>query len=150
MDIFDLRARVVNTEGVFDSTPTAPGSDISGLFMQLKNLLVAEIHTQWDIVFLETYIRSTMVPRSLRWEVCPQKGDTNLAGWAKYFNEFGVAFLRFLAERKSGKLARLDEEMKLVKDLLVPLKNGDEYKEHSTNLLKTLEREEKEQKKNKN
>ena len=147
MDIFDFRSkRVVNLEGVFDTTPITPGSDVGGLFLRLKNLLVAEIHTQWDIAFLETYIKGAMVPRSLRWEVSPQQGDTDLMGWFKYFNDSGVAFLRFLLTRRTDKLTRLDNEIELVKDLLTPFKNGDEYANHSTILLKTLDKEEKEQK----
>lgn len=92
---------------------------------------------------METYIKSSMVPRSLCWEVCPQKGESDLVSWAKYFNDSGVAFLRFLAERKSEKLARLDTEIKTVKELLVPFKSGEEYRECSSNLLKTLEKDQK-------
>ena len=147
MDIFDFRSkRVVNLEGVFDTTPSAPGSNVGGLFMRLKNLMVAEIHTQWDIAFLETYVKASMVPRSLRWEVSPQQGDTDVAGWYKYFNDSGVAFLRFLGQRRIDKLATLDDEIKSVKELLTPFKDSDEYNNQSTSLLKILDKEEREQK----
>lgn len=53
--------------------------------------------------------------------------------------------MRFLAQRKSEKLTRLDEEIKSIKDKLAPSKNSEEYKECSKNLLKTLEKEEKDQ-----
>lgn len=72
--------------------------------------------------------------------------NTVKKNWLLNSNDSGVAFLRFLAGRKSDKLARLDTEIKLVKDQLVPLRNGEEYKEHSKNLLKTFEKEENYQK----
>lgn len=146
MDIFEYRAsRAVNTDGVFEVFSNSD-NDLSGLFMRLKNLLISEIHTQWDIAFLETYIKNTMVPRSLRWEVCPQKGEDQLEEWYKYFNEAGVNFLRFLVKRKGAKLTRLDEEVKKVKEKLAPSMNSEDYKSSSSGLLKSLEKEEKEQK----
>lgn len=76
MDVFEYRAsRVVNTEGVFETFKESD-RDLSGLFVRLKNLTISEIHTQWDVTFLETYIKLKMVPRSVRWEVCPQKRRT--------------------------------------------------------------------------
>lgn len=73
MDIFEHKAaRVVNTDGVFDIS-TAIEGELGGLFMRLKNLTTSEIHTQWDIAFLETYIKNMMVACSLRWEASPQK-----------------------------------------------------------------------------
>lgn len=78
MDIFEYRvSKVVNTEGVFQTYKESDG-DLNGFFVRLKNLTISEIHTQWDIAFLETYITLNMVPRSLRWEVCPQKGELEL------------------------------------------------------------------------
>lgn len=114
--------------------------------MRLKNLMVSEIHTQWDVAFLETYIRLKMVPRSLRWEVCPQKGETELEEWFRYFNNAGTDFLQFLVTRKKDKLTRLDLEIKTLKDSLLPYKNGEEYKERTSSLIKTLDKEEREQK----
>lgn len=97
--------------------------------MRLKNLMVSEIHTQWDVEFLETYIRLKMVPRSLRWEVCPQKGETELEEWFRYFNGAGIDFLQFLISRKKDKLTRLDLEIKTPKDSFLPYKDSEEYKE---------------------
>lgn len=96
--------------------------------MRLKNLMVSEIHTQWDIAFLEQYVADSMVPRSLRWEVSPQKGETELQDWFKYFNEAGVKFLEFLIQKKNGKLDRLDVEIKLIKEKLSSHINSEEYK----------------------
>lgn len=147
MDIFEFRAqRVVDTTGVFDSNPTSVDSGTSGLFIRLKNLTISELHTQWDIAYLETYIREAMVPRSLRWEIPPQKGDVDLEGWFKYFNDSGLGLLRFLIQRKTDKLARLDEEIKMFKEKLTPSASSDEYRECSKALLKTLEKEERDQK----
>lgn len=146
MDIFECRAtRVVNTEGGFKTYKDDEG-DLGGLFMRLKNLTVSETHTQWDIAFLETYVKNGMVPRSLRWEVSPQKGDIEFEDWFKYFNTAGVNFLKFLIERKNTKLTRLDEEIKAIKEKLNPLREGSEYKDGSQSLLKTLEKEDREQK----
>lgn len=114
--------------------------------MRLKNLTTSETHTQWDIAFLETYIREAMVPRSLRWEVPPQKGDPDLEGWFKHFNDSGIGLLRFLIQRKRDKLFRLDGEIKTLKDQLAPHINSEEYKEHSKGLLKILEKEDRDQK----
>ena len=146
MDIFEFRAtRVVNTEGVFETFKEGD-NDLGGLFMRLKNLTIAELHTQWDIVFLDTYIKHLMVPRSLRWELAPHKGDNDLEGWYKYFNDSGLSLLKFLGERKTTKLKRLDEEIKLIKEKLTPFMPSEEYSNRSNNLLRILEKEEKEQK----
>lgn len=92
MDVFEFRAtRVVNTEGVFEPFKEGDG-DLGGLFMRLKNLTISETHTQWDIAFLETYIKHHMVPRSLRWGVCPQMGEVDHEGWYKYLNKAGISF----------------------------------------------------------
>lgn len=69
-----------------------------------------------------------------------------LEEWFRYFNEAGVSFLRFLVSRKNSKLARLDGEIKALKDSLLPYKDVEEYKERTINLLKVLDKEEKEQK----
>lgn len=119
---------------------------MGGLFVRLKNLMVSEIHTQCDIAFLEQYVSDDMVPKSLRWEVSPQKGESKLQEWYKYFNEAGVKFLEFLVQRKKCKLTRLDIEIKLIKDKLLPHINSEEYKERSISLKKLLEKEEIEQK----
>lgn len=133
MDVFDYRAtKVVNTDGVFQ-TYTETDGDIGGLFMRLKNLTILEIHTQWDVGFLETYIKLNMVPRSLRWQVYPQIGELEFEEWFRYFNEAGVKFLIFLVSRKNSKLTRLDGEIKSLKDNLLPYKVGEEYKDR-TNL----------------
>lgn len=87
-----------------------------------------------------------MVPRSLRWEVAPQKGELELLEWFQYFNQAGVTFLDFLVQRKKSKLVRLDMEIKLIKDKMSTYTNSEEYKERSTVLKKLLEKEEIEQK----
>lgn len=134
MDIFDFRAqKVVNTDGVFE-VYKEDENDLGGLFMRLKNLMISETHTQWDIAYLGTYIKNSMVPRSLRWEISPQKGETELEEWFKYFNQAGLSLLQFLIDRKSAKLAKIDIEIKAIKEKLGPNKDSDEYRERSQNL----------------
>lgn len=82
----------------------APWDDISGCFLRLKNLTITEVHTRCDIAYPEEYVKENMVPRSLRWEVNPQKEDSEIAKWFKYFNEAGVNFLKFLIPKKTRKL----------------------------------------------
>lgn len=78
MDIFEFRAsKVVNVEGVFEAYKEDE-NELGGIFMIYEN------HTKWDIAYLETYIKHSMVPRSLRWDIAPQRGDTELKGWFKY------------------------------------------------------------------
>lgn len=145
MDIFEFRAtRVVNTDGVFETFKEGDG-DLGGLFTGLKNPLPKSTLSGY-IAFLETYIKNYMVPRSLRWEVCPQRGEVELEEWYKYFNEAEVNFLWFLVERKTSKLGRLDDEVKNIKEKITPFKSSDEYIERSKNLLKLLEKEDREQK----
>lgn len=86
---------------------------------------------------METYIKHHMVPRSLRWEVCPQRGEAQLEEWYKYFNDAGFNYLKFLVEKKANKLLRIDEEIKNIKEKLIPLKSSEEYGERS-NFLKNL------------
>lgn len=52
--------------------------------------------------------------------------------------------MRFLVQRKSDKLARIDE-IKIIRDKLAPFTISEEYKECSKNLVKVLEKEEKDQ-----
>lgn len=96
--------------------------------------MISETHTQWDIAYLGTYIKNSMVPRSLRWEISPQKGETELEEWFKYFNQAGLSLLQFLIDRKSAKLAKIDIEIKAIKEKLGPNKDSDEYRERSQNL----------------
>lgn len=146
MVIFEYRAsKVVNTNWVFQMY-SDKDSDLGGMFTRLKNLTMSEIHTQWNVAFLDTYIKLNMVPRSLRWQVSPQKGDLELEEWFRYFNEAGVKFLRFLVSRKKSKLTKLDSEIKTLKDSLLPPRESEEYKNRTTNVLKVLDKEEKEQK----
>lgn len=145
MDVFEYRSsRTVNKNGVFKAKGELEG-DLGGLFMRLKNLMISEIHTQRDIAFLEQHVTDSMVPRSLRWDVSPQRDELELEDWFKYFNTAGVAFLEFLIKRKNNKLAHLDVEIKLIKEKLSPHVTSEEYKERSSNLKKLLEKEEVEQ-----
>lgn len=54
--------------------------------------------------------------------------------------------MQFLVARKNSKLARLDGEIKTLKDSLLPYKDKEEYKDRTNHLLKTLDKEEREQK----
>lgn len=98
--------------------------------------MVSEIHTHWDIAFLEQYIGNPMVPRSLRWEVSPQKGELELLDWFQYFKKAGVKFLKFLVQRKNSELTHLAIEIKCIKDKMAPHTNSEEYKERSIVLKK--------------
>lgn len=145
MDIFDYRAsHRVNTEGVF----VASGSDteIGGLFLRLKNVMTTELHLRWDLAFLQQYIIEKMVPRSLRWEVQPQQGETDLESWFNYFNDTGISFLNLLISKKNNKLLGLDREIKELKDKLSAHKNTMEYNTLSSNLQSHLEKEDRDQK----
>lgn len=145
MDIFEFRAtNMVNVEGVFEAY-TNDESDLGGIFMRLKNLMVSENHTKWDIAYLETYTKHSMVPRSLRWDIAPQKGDVDLEGWFKYFNQAGISLIKFLIERKTFKLAKLDDEIKNIKEKLHPYMGSEEYSVKSQSLMKILEKEDKDQ-----
>lgn len=75
-----------------------------------------------------------MVPRSLSWEVSPQKGDVQLEDWFTYFNTAGVNFLIFLIGRKNAKLVKLDEEIKSIKEKLHPINESSDYKDKSQSL----------------
>lgn len=99
MDVFDYRtSRSFSTEGVFVVLNT--DCEVGGLFLRLKNLMVSELHLQWDIAFLEQYCKERMVPGGLRWDVHPQQGDVELEAWFCYFNEAGISLLQFLTEKK--------------------------------------------------
>lgn len=63
--IFDYyKNRKINHDEVFDQT-SSEVDGIRGIFMRLKNVLIAELHATWDIVFLERYLKEQMIPRSL-------------------------------------------------------------------------------------
>lgn len=81
MDVFDYRSQLItDTLGVFDGNED-PSDDLPGCFLRLKNLIIMEVHTRWDIAYLEEYAKENMVPRSLSWEVNPQKEDSEIAEW---------------------------------------------------------------------
>lgn len=146
MDIFEYRSQlVIDTTGVFDGRED-PSDDLAGCFLRLKNLTVSEVHLRWDIAYLEEYVKVNMVPRSLRWEVNPQKEDNELAEWFKYFNEAGVGFLQFLIAKKKRRLTMLDIEINIIKAKLTPFKENQEYTRKSESLKTLLIKEESEQK----
>lgn len=87
-----------------------------------------------------------MVPRSLRWQISPQRGETELEEWFKYFNQAGLSLLQFLIDIKTAKLTKIDTEIKVIKDKLSTNRDSDEYRERSQNLLKILEKEDRDQK----
>lgn len=113
--------------------------------MRLKNIMVSELHLQWDLLFLEQYVSEKMVPRSLRWKVHPQRGDTVFEPWFNYFNEAGIKFLSFLITRKNNRLSAFDTEIKDLKDKLLSFKNSIEYNSLSPNLQNHLEKEDRDQ-----
>lgn len=144
MDIFEYRtSRSFNTQGVFISNTV--DSEISGLFVRLKNLMVSELHLQWDIAFLEQYTKEQMVPRGLRWDIYPQQGELDVDLWYKYFNESGLKLISFLVERKQVRLSLLDKEIREIRDKLTPSSGNPEYISLSTGLKTHLEKEEKDQ-----
>lgn len=98
------------------------------------------------MAYLEQYINEQMVPRSLHWEVNPNKGESELESWFKYFNEAGLKFLSFLTYRKKAKLFFLDKEIKEIKEKVALFKNDARYISPSTSLRSTLEKEEGKQK----
>lgn len=87
-----------------------------------------------------------MVPRSLRGDVYPQQGETDLESWYKYFNEAGTKFLNFLITRKRNRLSALDREIKELKDGLLIYKNSIKYNSLSSNLQAHLIKEDRDQK----
>lgn len=119
--------------------------EIGGLFLRLKNIMVSELHLQWDLVFLEQYVTESMVPRSLRWDIHPQQGDGDFESWFKYFNDAGIDFLSFLITRKRDRLSVLDREIRELKDGLLTYKNSVEYNSLSSNLQVHLIKEDKDQ-----
>lgn len=113
--------------------------------MGLKNLMVTEIHLEWDIAFLDQYQKKKLVPRGLRWDIHPQQSDTAIQTWSHYFNEVGLNLLSFLTGRKRAKLFPIDSEINKLRDQLLPHKSTSEYISLSSNLQVLLEKEGKKQ-----
>lgn len=133
----------VNTEGVF--VATGSDTEIGGLFLRLKTVMVSELHLQWDLVFLEQYVSEHMVPQSLRWDVSPQHGDTDLDSWYKYLYEASITFLSFLITRKRNRLSVLGREIKELKNGPLIYKNSSEYNFLSSDLQAHLIKEDRDQ-----
>lgn len=147
MDIFEFRSsRCIDLKDAFNNVDDSQNNDLGGLFMKLKNLMIAEIHGNWDVAFLEKYLEDQMVPRSLRFEITPQDDESDISGWYKYFNDVGLDLLHFLIGRKRRKLNKLDEDITEVKLKLTPYKELEEYKNKSDNLKRVLEKEDIDQK----
>ena len=145
MDVFDYRSsRPFSTEGVFTILNT--DSEVGGLFLRLRNVMTSELHLQWDVAFLEHYVKEDMVPRGLRWDVHPQQGDPDFDSWFQFFNSKGISLLKFLIEKKKTRMTALDREIKEIKEKLLSSKSTTEYITLSTNLRNHLEKEEKDQK----
>lgn len=78
MDIFDYwKGRKAISSNVLAEEQNGP-SDHRGTFMHLKTTMTTQIHIQWDILFLEQYVKDSMIPRSLGWNVFPEKNDEEL------------------------------------------------------------------------
>lgn len=118
------------------------GTEMSGLFLRLKNVMTTELHLEWDIAFLEQYIKEKMILRGLQWDVYPQQGDTDLEPWFRYFNEASTKLIGFLVERKQARLAAIDLETRDLKNKLLLSCGKPEYISYSTNLKTLLEKEE--------
>lgn len=147
MDIFEFpSSRCIDLKGAFNDVVDQQNNDLGGLFVRLKNLMIVEVHGNWDVAFLEKYLDDQMVPRSLRFEISPQDDDIDIAVWYKYFNDVGLDLLRFLIGRKRRKLNKLDEDITDVKTKLTPYKELDEYKNRSDSLKRILEKEDIDQK----
>lgn len=141
MDVFEYRiTRSIITEGVFVALNT--NTEMGGLFMRLKNLMVSEIHLLWDIAFLEQYSKDRRVPGGLRWDIHPQQHEVEVETWFRYFNEAGISLL---VDRKRNRLLSIDKEIKEIKDKLLPHKSTPEYLSLSANLNSHLEKEVKDQ-----
>lgn len=125
----------MNKESVF-SLFQGDTNDVGGLFTRPKTLLVSEMHAQWDIAFFEQYFKEGMVLRSLRLEVNPPQGETQLEDWYKYFNGAGLNLLMFLKDRKVLKLSSLDSQLQEIKDKLICFKESEDYKEESDQKIK--------------
>lgn len=64
MDIFDFSTKgTIKTEEVF--TQDEKTDQMHGMYIHLKNLIAAEISTEWDIYFLQRYVTESIVPYSL-------------------------------------------------------------------------------------
>lgn len=103
-----------------------------------ENLMVSEIHTNWDIAFLEQYIGDKMVSHSLRGDFNPQSDEPGWDDWYTYFNDAGLKFLQFLIGRKRSKFLRLDTKITSIEELLISFKDLEEYKNQSETLKKRM------------
>lgn len=146
MDIFEYHSkRVLAVEEVFDVT-SIDTTNLRGIFMRLKNVMVAELHASWDIIFLEKYAQEKMIPRSLRWNINPDQGDTELLEWFQFFNGAGISLLNFLIDKKRKKVCRLNKEITEIKEKLTPFMQDEAYKLYNQELREILTMEGEEQK----
>lgn len=146
MDIFEYHSkRKLAVEEVFDTT-SVDSTNLRGTFMRLKNVMIAELHASWDIVFLEKYAQEKMTPRSLRWNISPDQGDNDLLDWFQFFNGAGISLLNFLIDRKRKKVFRLNKEILEIKERLTPHMQEESYKMYNQELRELITIEEEEQK----
>lgn len=146
MDIFEYHSnRKLAVEEVFDTT-SVDSTNLRGIFMRLKNVMVAELHASWDIVFLEKYSQEKMIPRSLRWNISPDQGDNDLTEWFQFFNGAGISLLNFLIDRKRKKVFRLNKEISEIKEKLTPHMQEETYRIYNQELREIITMEGEEQK----
>lgn len=75
----------------------------------------------WDVSTFETYLKESIVPRRLRWDVPPNDGLVDQESndeWFKFFNEKGLELLRFLLERKRRKTKIIDQNIAGIREAL--------------------------------
>lgn len=138
MDIFEYhKNRRINPDEVFDEA-SLETDGIWGIFMRLKNVLISELHTSWDIVSLERYLNEKMIPRSFRWHVYPGRGDKELNEWFLYFNAVGLDFLALLVFKKRSKVAKLQQEINEIKEKLVPMNKEGLYQVYTKDLWEIM------------
>lgn len=114
---------------------------------RLGHNMEKKVSLWWDTSTFETYLKESLVPRRLRWDVPLNDGLTDQESneeWFKFFNDKGLELLRFLLERKQRKIKIIDQNITQLKEELEVYKETTEFKTLTTQLNKDLIKKDKE------
>ena len=146
MDAIDfLSNRQISADSIFSSSQemTDCEEDYPSILKALDNLLEKQVKAWWDVFTFEHYNKEGLIFRSLRWEVTPQDGLTDVKymdEWLNFFNKVGKELQVLVLKRKQIKLSLINEKIKIIQKQLEPIKESEMIKEFNNSMKKKLEK----------
>lgn len=140
--------REIDLEDLF-SVNNNKENDISHLFRKLGHCMDKKSNIWWDRSTMEKYLKDGLIPRKLRWDVPINDGllgEEDIDEWYAFFIGKGREIMEFLLKRKQCKLTLVENQIKEIRDKLIPFINTPEYNKLMDDLHKNMQKKDVENK----